>query len=114
MSELLEELAMHDLWRAADHTASSGGGDSGGIADGSGLESGADAAAIAAARGRYAPYSVSQREALRGVVERFLTSGGGGGDEEGGGDGGGGGDVAALGIDSMRRLQEVLHACRVS
>ncbi len=98
---------MHDLWSGrtgadGEEEEEEGAGEATG-------GSGADAAALAAAGRRYLPYSRLRREQLRGLVERFLTAGGG---DEGGG-GGGADDVAALEVNSMRRLRQVLQACRV-
>lgn len=117
---------MRDLW---DGTGGSGSGDGenggpegsdGGRADGGAAasSSGATPAMLAAARARYMPYSSAQREALRAQVLQFLLAGGSGGEAGGSGAGGaGGGDagfaLASLGIDSTRRLREVLRACQV-
>ncbi|KAI8477017.1 MAG: P-loop containing nucleoside triphosphate hydrolase protein [Monoraphidium minutum] len=114
VSELLEELAMRDLWAGTD----GGGGDDegGGDGDGGGGAGGAtsaSAAALAGARARCVPYTLAQRAALLGEVERFLLASLGGGSEAGGGgEDEGAAPMEALGISSARRLREVLYACR--
>ena len=109
VAELLEELAMHDLWAGRDGgTGTSGAGDT---------QSGATDEAVAAARARHAPYTRVQREALRTEVQRFLEAAGGGGVAADAGSSGGGDEdappIGDLGISSTRRLREVLYACRV-
>ncbi|GBF93731.1 kinesin [Raphidocelis subcapitata] len=123
MAELLEELAMRDLWdgrgsggTGGDGEDGSGEGPGGSRAEGAGVasSSGATPPMLAAARARYIPYSRARRDALRTQVQQFLLA-------DGGGDGGGGGEagssgagfpLAPLGIDSARRLREVLRACQ--
>jgi hypothetical protein len=98
---------MHDLWAGRGE----GAGTAGASVDGGETDP------AAAARARYAPYTRAQRAALLGLVQRFLSEGDGGADADGGGEGEDGGGVglllADLGISSMRRLREVMLACRV-
>jgi hypothetical protein len=121
VAELVEELAMRDMWAWGSSGSSSGAGHGAGRAPPNGQEaavmvSGADAAMVAAARERYSAYSREQRAAVRVTVECFLRSGRGAAEGEtdtGHADEAGSGALAALEIDSIRRLREVLYACKV-
>ena len=121
VAELLEELAMHDLWAA--HRRRRRGSDAAGAAADAAAAPLAAAASVDDARGRYAAYGPERRRELKEQVQRFLLDGSDDGSgmqngeysSHGAGDssGGGGADgVAALEICSVRRLREVLLACR--
>lgn len=124
VADLLEELAMHDLW-VADSSDGAPADDAGGEPTSApGAGSSAPAAAVAAARARYLPYPSSRRAELRGLVERYLLSGGAGSGSGGLADGAAGATgadddveeaaaVAQLRLDSMQRVREVLSACKV-
>lgn len=119
VAELLDELAMHDLW-SHDNSGSDAVASADSVPGTPGVSSGAPGAAVPAARSRYMPYDSGRRAELRQLVEHYLISGGA--DAASGSSGGGskaedeaeeGAAVARLRLDSVRRVREVLRACKV-